>query len=36
MAYTDSLTVAVYAVTVVGCILSAYVVYKIYSKEGFR
>lgn len=36
MAYTDSLTVAVYVIAVIGCILSAYVVYKIYGKNGFR
>lgn len=36
MAYTDTLMTAVYVVAAIGCTLSAYVVYKIYSKDGFR
>ncbi len=36
MAYTDGLEAAVYTITTIGLILSAYVVFKIYSKDGFR
>ncbi len=36
MAYTDGLTAAVYIITAIGLALSAYVVFKIYSKDGFR
>lgn len=36
MEYTTGLMTAVYVITVIGCILGAYVVAKIYSKEGFR
>ena len=36
MAYPDMLTAAIYSITAVGVVLSAYITYKIYSKEGFR
>jgi len=35
MAYPDILTIAIYSITTIGCVLSAYVTYKIYN-GGFR
>jgi len=36
MGYTETLTFAIYAISVVGVILGAFTIAKIYSKEGFR
>lgn len=36
MAFPEALTMAIYAISVVGCALAVYITMKIYSKEGAR